>query len=129
MGADIIVRIMEISGLTVRGRVPRELQPLCEVTPLELGGSLLDPGTETSKRRPSVELTESAFAFLGRRSRPPVQGVHNPEDVWHTERLAPVAQLDRASDFGSEGWGFESLRARFPNPCATRIFGVLGVPS
>ena len=27
-------------------------------------------------------------------------------------RAAPVAQLDRASDFGSEGWGFESLRAR-----------------
>jgi hypothetical protein len=25
---------------------------------------------------------------------------------------APVAQLDRASDFGSEGWGFESLQAR-----------------
>jgi hypothetical protein len=25
---------------------------------------------------------------------------------------APVAQLDRASDFGSEGWGFDSLRAR-----------------
>ena len=24
----------------------------------------------------------------------------------------PVAQPDRASDFGSEGWGFESLRAR-----------------
>ena|GEM_PF-4683531 len=24
---------------------------------------------------------------------------------------APVAQLDRASDFGSEGWGFESLPA------------------
>ena len=24
---------------------------------------------------------------------------------------APVAQLDRASDFGSEGWGFDSLRA------------------
>jgi hypothetical protein len=24
---------------------------------------------------------------------------------------APVAQLDRASDFGSEGWGFESLQA------------------
>jgi hypothetical protein len=24
----------------------------------------------------------------------------------------PVAQLDRASDFGSEGWGFESLQAR-----------------
>ena len=24
---------------------------------------------------------------------------------------APLAQLDRASDFGSEGWGFDSLRA------------------
>ncbi len=23
--------------------------------------------------------------------------------------FAPLAQLDRASDFGSEGWGFESL--------------------
>ena len=28
-----------------------------------------------------------------------------------TEKIAPVAQLDRASDFGSEGSGFESLRA------------------
>ena len=27
------------------------------------------------------------------------------------EEIAPVAQLDRASDFGSEGLGFESLRA------------------
>ena len=26
-------------------------------------------------------------------------------------KAAPVAQLDRASDFESEGWGFESLRA------------------
>jgi hypothetical protein len=26
--------------------------------------------------------------------------------------LVPVAQPDRASDFGSEGWGFESLQAR-----------------
>ena len=25
---------------------------------------------------------------------------------------APVAQLDRASDYGSEGWGFDSLQAR-----------------
>ena len=25
--------------------------------------------------------------------------------------FAPVAQLDRASDSGSEGWGFESLQA------------------
>ncbi len=27
------------------------------------------------------------------------------------QKIAPVAQLDRASDFGSEGLGFESLRA------------------
>ena len=27
------------------------------------------------------------------------------------KEIAPVAQLDRASDFGSEGLGFESLRA------------------
>ena len=26
--------------------------------------------------------------------------------------IVSVAQLDRASDFGSEGWGFESLQAR-----------------
>ena len=25
---------------------------------------------------------------------------------------APVAQLDRASDYGSEGYGFDSFRAR-----------------
>jgi hypothetical protein len=29
-----------------------------------------------------------------------------------TLTFVPVAQLDRASDFGSEGWGFESLQAR-----------------
>ena len=29
---------------------------------------------------------------------------------------ALVAQLDRASDYGSEGWGFESLRARYAGP-------------
>ena len=32
------------------------------------------------------------------------------ENLWR----APVAQLDRASDFGSEGWGFKSLRVRTP---------------
>jgi len=38
--------------------------------------------------------------------------------IWSLERgiwdfkLVPVAQPDRASDFGSEGWGFESLQAR-----------------
>ena len=38
---------------------------------------------------------------------------------------APVAQLDRASDYGSEGLGFESLRACFLNPEA---FGLKKMP-
>jgi hypothetical protein len=29
---------------------------------------------------------------------------------------ALIAQLDRASDYGSEGWGFESLSARQSHP-------------
>ena len=29
--------------------------------------------------------------------------------------LAPVAQLDRASVFGTEGWGFEPLQAYLRN--------------
>src|SRR5215475_10283656 len=33
---------------------------------------------------------------------------------------APVAQLDRAPDYGSGGWGFKSLRARHTNQQFTR---------
>ena len=33
-------------------------------------------------------------------------------NFFHTFPPAGVAQLDRASDFGSEGWGFESFRPR-----------------
>jgi hypothetical protein len=44
----------------------------------------------------------------------------------------PVAQLDRASDFGSEGWGFDSLRGRhlfssfseLPNESMARRLGM-----
>ena len=49
-----------------------------------------------------------------------------PSDAWQLHELqipdrlpifhsidAPVAQLDSASVFGTEGWGFESLRAYF----------------
>ena len=31
----------------------------------------------------------------------------------YTDVYASVAQLDRASVFGTEGWGFESLRAYY----------------
>src|SRR4029077_3667463 len=42
----------------------------------------------------------------------------NNHFIWRLEpgiwdfKLVPVAQPDRASDFGSEGWGFKSLQAR-----------------
>ena len=35
----------------------------------------------------------------------------SPLTRYTTQVKAPVAQLDRASDYGSEGLGFESLRA------------------
>ncbi len=41
--------------------------------------------------------------------------VRGPANLELDSFLAPVAQLDRASDFGSEGWGFESSRARSCN--------------
>ena len=31
---------------------------------------------------------------------------------FHILIFAPIAQLDRASDYGSEGYGFDSFRAR-----------------
>ena len=36
---------------------------------------------------------------------------------------APVAQLDRASDYGSEGLGFKSLRVHQFLPCGRRLCG------
>ena len=37
-------------------------------------------------------------------------------------RNAPVAQLDRASDYGSEGWAFKSLRVYQRRPkCVFRL--------
>jgi hypothetical protein len=33
----------------------------------------------------------------------------------------PVAQPDRASDFGSEGWGFESLQARVASASTSNV--------
>lgn len=36
-------------------------------------------------------------------------------DASRVDACAPLAQLDRAPDYGSEGWEFESLRARHSN--------------
>jgi hypothetical protein len=51
----------------------------------------------------------SNFGSGERRSR---IGMCNPKSEIENSAV-PVAQPDRASDFGSEGWGFESLQARF----------------
>ena len=37
---------------------------------------------------------------------------------------AGVAQLDRASDFGSEGWGFESSRPRQENTSSRAVLTI-----
>ena len=43
--------------------------------------------------------------------------------------LAPVAQLDRASVYGTEGQRFESSRARLEKPCSAGLFLFSGVAS
>ena len=54
----------------------------------------------------------------------PYQYAHQSQASWrqatsaqYNITRAPVAQLDRASDYGFEGWGFDSLRARLPQEC------------
>src|SRR3546814_904677 len=42
----------------------------------------------------------------------PRRAAEPPRRHYYTLCRAPVAQLDRASDYGSEGWEFESSRAR-----------------
>ena len=54
-----------------------------------------------------------------------------PDASWEAFGRAPVAQLDRASDYESEGWEFESLRARQSpyrrSPANTGLFVVLSL--
>ena len=48
---------------------------------------------------------------LGRRPLTPVARVRIPYALQNLIIHALVAQLDRASGYGPEGWGFDSLRA------------------
>src|SRR5882672_6616739 len=41
-----------------------------------------------------------------------------------TNRTCARSSTDRASDYGSEGWGFESLRARTPETATTSALGL-----
>ena len=52
--------------------------------------------------------------------------------VWRSATLGnrgPVAQLDRASVFGTEGWGFESLRGRQLEKGPSTVLGISTVDS
>src|SRR4029453_7370808 len=78
-------------------------------------------------RTPAAPAPTRRRASRARRARPtagrhrPPAGRRAPRDEWppgdRTPTVfrpqAPVAQLDSAPDFGSGGWGFESLRVRF----------------
>ena len=57
----------------------------------------------------NFEFSSADFRFANRRS---TAALSNQKSVIENPAVL-VAQLDRASDFGSEGWGFESLQARF----------------
>jgi hypothetical protein len=56
--------------------------------------------------------------------RPRLDGSATSEVRWKTLSSAR-GSTDRASDYGSEGWGFESLRARNTSPSQTSGWGLL----
>ena len=58
--------------------------------------------------RTALPATHWRFTTGGASSR-----IGPPAACRKSTKLAPVAQLDSASVFGTEGWGFESLRAYF----------------
>ena len=86
----------------------------------------------SSRGRAAANAGTCGGTNLGSRSGTPLEvtrqriGLHGEPAQWPCRSLgeatggsasvsclpALVAQLDRASDYGSEGWGFESLRAR-----------------
>jgi hypothetical protein len=79
---------------------------------------LLDAGPSRHNTVPPIggvaEWLNAPALNAGKRAR--ASWVRIPAPPWDgttAARLihAPVAQSDRASDYGSEGWGFESLRA------------------
>ena len=51
-----------------------------------------------------------------------VISVLNQKSLINNQKITGcVVQLDRISDFGSEGWGFESLRGHFLNAKTCKI--------
>src|SRR4029078_10400310 len=80
------------------------------------------PARDTSASAPSTAATTSKKRCRGSSQRcvdsaaflraPIAINPAHRYDPGTNRRTAPVAQLDRASVFGTEGWGFESLRVR-----------------
>ena len=80
--------------------------------------------TSKIKETSTVRVYETEEGAPAPRKRPR-RNRHRPRSLPRPARLdiinqylnaAPVAQLDRASVFGTEGWRFESFRVRFPKP-------------
>ena len=61
---------------------------------------------EPGETYPLVLRSTQRLGHLASTRRLAVSGLNPGRDIG-----APIAQLDRASDYGSEGWGFDSLWA------------------
>ena len=59
-----------------------------------------------------VRVRVSLSAPIKKRIKPCKKGFIFYSTIEKCMACAPIAQLDRASDYGSEGWGFESSWAR-----------------
>ena len=81
-----------------------------------VGGTIRGAGPRRTRRR-------AIRAYLGRRPRPVGWrlSVALARMAAKRRRAARLAQLDRASDFESEGWGFKSLGARHSSCKRTEI--------
>src|ERR1041385_272223 len=60
---------------------------------------------------PVASMASAIRAMVVARAGQAIDGLMGLARPGRMRGSAPVAQLDRASDFGSEGWGFESLQA------------------
>ena len=70
-------------------------------------------------------MSETAYRFESCRGHLPEVscGEAGSEEIGGPGQWAPVAQLDRALDYGSRGWGFESSRAHLDPRCRTVSVG------
>ena len=82
-------------------------------------------GLENQSPRKRTAGSNPAPSASTMRRRTPSRNAQPPEA--RIEPHAPVAQLDRASVYGTEGREFESLRARYKRPANARFSCLIGV--